>query len=105
MPPLRGEVARRSRDGRVGVPRAATPQALRASSPYIGELRHPSPTVTAPTQRTCTQCLPFEGRWLGAAETEGWGSVRGQSLSLLRQTAPPAQGELMSRTTSSTYYL
>ena len=41
MPPLRGEVARRSRDGRVGVPRAATPQALRTNSPYTGEPKHP----------------------------------------------------------------
>ena len=35
-----------------------TPQALRASSPYIGE-------------PAATEASPPKGRWLGAAETEG----------------------------------
>ena len=37
----------------------ATPQALRASSPYTGE-------------PAATEASPPKGRWLGAAETEGW---------------------------------
>ena len=36
-----------------------TPQALRASSPYTGE-------------PAATEASPPKGRWLGAAETEGW---------------------------------
>ena len=39
--------------------RATTPQALRASSPYTGE-------------PAATEASPPKGRWLGAAETEGW---------------------------------
>ena len=50
-----------------------TPQALRASSPYTGE-------------PAATEASPPKGRWLGAAETEGW--LRRAVRQPLRRFAP-----------------
>ena len=66
--------------GRVASARSeATPQALRTGSPYTGE-------------PAATEASPPKGRWLGAAETEGW--FRRAEKQPLRRFAPAplAQG-------------
>ena len=71
---MRGRVASARRE--------TTPQALRASSPYTGE-------------PAATEASPPKGRWLGAAETEGW--FRRAERQPLRRFAPAplTQGNLL----------